>query len=208
VLLEELQQSFGAFLAGTASEAPTGLVDRVAERPGSKLTAQSALLIYRENSAATRQNALRETYPAVLSLVGAEYFDAAARRYALRYPATSADLNFFGEHFADLLATLPDLAQRLPYIEDVARFEWVYNEVYYAEAGSDQTPVRIFASPFPVDEIYRLCLDPDAEHLDLDASGSSGSEIVRLILFRNEDRVVFRRVDLAFWRQLESQSGS
>src|SRR5919204_5566987 len=66
--------------------------------------APERLRIYRNTCRSTLVASLRLTYPAVERLVGAEFFEAAAARYAAAQPAHSGDLNDYGGTFAPFLA--------------------------------------------------------------------------------------------------------
>src|SRR3989454_10050363 len=81
------------------------------------------LRIYRNTCRSTLIEALRMTYPAVERLVGRDFFDMAAARYAGTHPPQSGYLNEYGGEFADFLAAFGP-AGELPYLADVARFEW------------------------------------------------------------------------------------
>jgi hypothetical protein len=99
------------------------------------------LAIHRNTFAGTIVGALRITYPAVEKLVGAEFFEAAARIHLQQDPPRSAYLNDYGEGFARFLASFPPAAS-LSYLPDVAALEWA---------------------------VARAANAPDAAHLDLAA---------------------------------------
>lgn len=115
--LHELQQAFAASLL---CEADRAVHDRII---GDGLAAAERLRIYRNTFISTLTAALRMTYPAVDRLVGREFFDAAAEQFIHANPPSSAYLNEYGEAFADFLAAF-EPARTLPYLPDVARFEW------------------------------------------------------------------------------------
>lgn len=150
--------------------------------------------IYRNNVLVNYQNALRDTYPALVRLVGDEFFNAAARRYARTHASTSGDLHDYGETFGDFLAGF-EPAQSLPYLPDMARLEWAMHRVFHAAdaahlapadfAGLDESRMpdlrlvlhpatRVLASAFPLLNIWQLC-QPDSAapeaNVDLDAGG-------------------------------------
>src|SRR5205085_2247436 len=118
--------------------------------------------------------ALSATYPVVRRLVGAAFFDEAARRHALAVPSTSGDLSRYGVGFAAFLEAY-EPARELRYLPDVARLEWALHECDQAAdaAGLDlatlagvapgeegrvrlalHPAVRLVASEYPVLSIW------------------------------------------------------
>ena len=115
--LRELQQAFGAAMLVEDGDAVCGYVVEAG------FTAAERLRIYRNTCRSTLTEALRMTYPAVERLVGADFFDAVTAQFIAAYPARSGYLNEYGDGFADFLATFR-AAGVLPYLANVARFEW------------------------------------------------------------------------------------
>ena len=95
------------------------------------LTQRKRLDIYRNNVFSNYRSALEAVYPAILSLVGADYFRQAAQRYIERYPSSSGDIHHYGRDFFELLASLPGAAE-LVYLPDVARLEWSIHAAFHA----------------------------------------------------------------------------
>jgi Putative DNA-binding domain len=73
----------------------------------------------------------RAVYPVVARLVGDDFFDHAAARYAVAHPSASGDIHGFGARFGDFLAGL-DGAAGLAYLPDTARLEWCLHESFHA----------------------------------------------------------------------------
>jgi hypothetical protein len=73
--------------------------------------------------------------------VGPDFFDEAARRYALAVPSASGDLNEYGAGFGDFLERYPH-ASSLAYLGDVAHLEWALHESHRAA----EAPVCDFAA--------------------------------------------------------------
>jgi hypothetical protein len=95
------------------------------------LTQRKRLDIYRNNVFSNYQSALQAVYSAIFSLVGADYFRQAARRYAEQYSSVSGDIHHYGDDFCDLLTSLPG-AEVLAYLPDVARLEWAIHAGFHA----------------------------------------------------------------------------
>lgn len=93
--------------------------------------ARRRLAAYRASVHGVLLSALEAGYPVLLQVVGLEFFRATARRYLGQHPSRSGDLNSYGADFAEFLATDPPCAQ-LPYLPDLARLEWLVQQVYGA----------------------------------------------------------------------------
>src|SRR5215831_10136031 len=95
------------------------------------LPPEARLGIYRNNFTGTLTAALKLCYPAVHRLVGAEFFEGAARIFISAEPPRRADLDAYGEGFPGFLAGFPP-ASALPYLPGVARLEWAVNRALHA----------------------------------------------------------------------------
>ncbi len=123
--LHDLQEDFTQAIVGAGN-------DRIERYVlGGNLDASTRLDIYRNNVLSNYRNALRDTYPVIVGLVGDEFFNAAARIFARNTPSRSGDLHDYGEEFGGFLSGFAP-AQDLPYLEDVARLEWAVHRVFHA----------------------------------------------------------------------------
>lgn len=183
--LLELQRAF----SGTVLRADnSGLAPWVT--PG-RLSADARLQIYRNMVFNTLTGALETSYPAVLRLVGEEFFKGAAARYIVTVPSLSGNLQDYGAAFPDFLEAMPEAAG-LPYLGDVARLEWMRQEAYLAAetapiaaeilAKLDEKDlaacrlalhpsVRLLTSRYPVLAIWQFCLEEAKEPLQLEEKG-------------------------------------
>ena len=173
--------------------------------------------VYRNTFAHVLTTALRLSYPAVHRLVGAEFFEEAARIFIHGHPPQSAWLDEYGVDFPAFLADFAPAAS-LPYLPDVARFEWTVNRALHAPdaeppdptflaqlAEVDRACVRFIPHPsvgligaeYPVDAIWRSVPEQDEAALaaiDL-AEGS-----VLLLVQRLATGVELRRMSEPAWR--------
>ncbi|WP_322025838.1 DNA-binding domain-containing protein [Burkholderia sp. BCC1977] len=177
--LADLQQAIRARLHGTANDAPTWIVS-------DGFLPDARLAIYRHTMTAVLVNALRLAFPAVQSLLGAECFEGAARRFIDVAPPDSAWLDEYGAALPAFLAALPE-TRSIPYLADVAQLEWHVNSVLHAPdaptlnlarvATLDEAAlgrlrlrahpaVRIASLAFPADAIWRAVLDRDDAAMD------------------------------------------
>jgi hypothetical protein len=122
--LRELQQAF----AGAVLNDETAVLAHV--RDGT-FPATRYLQIYRNNTFTSLVEALAACYPVVYRLTGQDYFEFVGQGYVRQHPPRQASLHRFGAALPDYLAGLPS-AVDLPYLPDVARLEWAWQEAYHA----------------------------------------------------------------------------
>ncbi len=168
--LRDTQQGFvAALLSGAPGRGTPGI-------RADGISPAQRLGFYRANVFGNYLDALRATYCAVERLIGSGCFAYYARRFVREMPSRSGDLNRYGGEFPEFLAGSP-IAAELPYLPDVARLEWLLDEVFF-EADSpavdlqrlSQVPAeqyaglrwrlhparRLLTSPYPVRRIWQL----------------------------------------------------
>jgi hypothetical protein len=122
--LAAFQDAFAAALAErTAAPIAAWLPDDDAEPPG--------LAVYRNTIAKGCVDALAANFPTVASLVGEDWFGAAAALFAAERPPTTAALAAYGEAFPDWLAAFPP-AGDLPYLPAMAWMDWRWTTALFA----------------------------------------------------------------------------
>ena len=140
------------------------------------LSATRRLAVYRNNTLAGLSAALRDGFPVVERLVGDGFFDVLAGDFVRAHPPQSACLLEYGGTFAGFIANYRGTAG-LPYLPDVARLEWAWNEAFhgrdaatvtlemlqglspeeYPRVGLSLHPsVRLVSSRWPVLRIYQV----------------------------------------------------
>ena len=213
--LLSLQRAFAASLAGECDVA----IERHIAEDG--FTAAERLEVYRNSSRGVLLGALRLTYPAVDRLVGAEFFDAAARRFVETHWPSAADLNEYGADFGDFLEQF-ESARGVPYLADVARFEWALSVAAHADDAmalepaklgtlepSNHAGLRFIAHPsmrllslrYPADDIADAVLAGDeAAMREIDLAGDA----TRLVVNRGPDGVRSQRVDALEFELLQN----
>ncbi|MEM5428110.1 DNA-binding domain-containing protein [Cupriavidus oxalaticus] len=95
------------------------------------LTRQPGFQVYRNTVLKACVDALAANYPAVVRLVGEDWFRSAALIHARAEPPRSVCLIEYGAGFADFLRTFPPAAE-LPYLADVARLDRLWTESHLA----------------------------------------------------------------------------
>ncbi len=123
------------------------------------LRGASRLSVYRNNVIHSLTEALRVSYPVVERLVGAAFFDYAARSYVRDVPSRSGDLEDYGASFPAFLKRLPGAAS-LPYLHDVALLEWACQEVYHAAEAEPLDLDALASVPAERQGMLRLQLHP------------------------------------------------
>jgi len=104
------------------------------------------LQIYRNNTVILLTEALAATFPVVHKLVGCDFFDLLASTFVRTHPPKNPSLISYGGTFADFIDGF-EPAQNLPYLGDVARLEWAWNEAYHAADASPLDPRALGATP-------------------------------------------------------------
>ena len=153
--LADTQAAFAEALTDPAHPAPGEV-----RRPGggsSQSLQTKRFDIYRNNVTVAAIDALGETFAAVRVLVGDEFFRATARAYLDQSPLRSPLLFRYGATFGDFLDSFPP-AERLPYLGDVARLEFVRLQAYHA---ADAAPLEISAlGEIPPEQVAGVTLNP------------------------------------------------
>ncbi len=173
--LRDVQQAMHDSLIGPDEAVAVGYV--VADG----LAPEQRLSVYRNTFDSTLANALRLSYPAVHKLVGAQFFEGAARIFAHERPPRASWLDVYGADFGDFLAEFAPAAS-LPYLADVARLEWAVTRALHApdtepidanrlaavDSGSHDRmrfmvdpSVSLLRSDYPADAIWRAVLEGD-----------------------------------------------
>jgi hypothetical protein len=167
--LREVQEAVKAFMLRGGGPVAFVVTDGLA--------AEDRLGIYRNTYLSSLVAALRISYPAVRKLVGADFFEGAARAYIDAHPPRSACLNDYGDSFGDFLAVF-EPARSLAYLADVSRLEWAVNVALHAEdvaaldiarlAGITEEiafvphpSVSLLVLAYRADAIWRAVLDGD-----------------------------------------------
>ncbi|WP_315755481.1 MULTISPECIES: DNA-binding domain-containing protein [unclassified Bradyrhizobium] len=100
--------------------------------------------VYRNNVVVGLTATLKDAYPAVHRIVGAEFFQAMARRYVVSELPRSPILLDYGAGFAAFIHGFAP-ASALPYLADVARIERAWTEAYHAAEAGPVTPAAFAA---------------------------------------------------------------
>lgn len=100
---------------------------------------QRRFAVYKNNVTVSLVRALQSNFPAIVKLVGEEFFTALARVFVTNHPPKSRILAQYGAEFPGFLATFEPLAA-YPYLSDVAQLEQLWREAYHE---ADAAPVAL-----------------------------------------------------------------
>jgi hypothetical protein len=184
-LLELQQQLRRAVLGGDT----TALVAAIR---GDGLDPAARLRICRNHAFATLGAVLEGAFPVVCRLVDKRFFAYAAHEYLREHPPHSRCLVEYGADFADFLAGF-EPCKDLPYLADVARFEWALNMAATVREASAlkiealagipperaallklalQPSVSYFTSGWPIDAIWLANQQKEVPTVDLASGGT------------------------------------
>ena len=145
------------------------------------------LKIYRNHIVTTLSEVLVMSFPLVEILVGEDFLKTAAKLYLFDNPPTEACLDRYGSGFPDFLKGY-EHANALPYLADVARLDWLMNEVRCAKDDNTVTindlaqlppeqyeetifklknSVQLLHSDFPLAAIYNFCKEKSGDDAQL-----------------------------------------
>jgi hypothetical protein len=192
-MLYDRQKEFGAAILDSRKPVPLGLVGPDGQ-PSVKRFA-----VYRNNVVVGLIDALKEAYPAIVKIVGDEFFKAMAAAYVVTSPPPSPIMLDYGVGFSEFVEAF-EPAKSLPYLTDVARIERAWTESYHARESrpfdiADLTALspeqfgsltfvvhpslRIIRSKLPALSIWKMNTEGGTpEAIDVD-SGGQDTMIVR-----------------------------
>ncbi len=101
-----------------------------------KLTPEERLNIYRDTMSTAHTNALAQTYRCGEKILGERYFKQIANSYFYQYPATSQNLNQYGQSFPEFLQDWirnHTECSDYPYLSDLAQLEWAFDQAYHTK---------------------------------------------------------------------------
>jgi hypothetical protein len=203
-LLELQMQLSRAVLGGDTAEI-------VAAIQGDGLDPAARAGIYRNHAFATLDASLQGTFPVVCRLVDKRFFTYAAHEYLREHPPHSRCLVEYGADFADFLAGF-EPCKAVPYLADVARFEWALNVAATVRQVAPLQPEALtaippeqaayvalrlqpslsyLASPWPIDAIWQANQKDEVPPVDL-ATGGTSLEVRRSVA-----AVSWQRLDAA-----------
>ncbi len=103
---------------------------------GVQFSPERRMDVYRTNGRSAHVSVLIDAYPVCKAILGEDYFKQVAKLYYKQTPSQNSDMNEYGASFSGFIAQLHVDRKELcdfPYLGDLARLEWNYQQVYYTE---------------------------------------------------------------------------
>ena len=186
--LAAMQADFATAMSGEGDGAVAATLKRQAgPRPSTRLD------IYRNNIGSALVRALEGLYPALVRLMGADFFARVARDYARAHPPGHGRLLEYGFDLPEFVAGY-EAAAGYPWFADVGRLELAWHRAYIsAEAEALRAhdlagvpPERMadlvllphpscqrLASPYPVSNIWRIALEDEEPEGPVEVEGGA-----------------------------------
>jgi hypothetical protein len=152
--LASFQRAFAAALFAEPAECPDAGLTHDGVR---RLALQPAFAVYRNTFMKACIDALAANYPAVVRLVGDDWFRAAAAVYVRRSPPTDPLLVAYGHAFSAFLAEFAPAAD-YPYLCGVARLDRFWTEAHIAHSQRPLDPEAL--ATLAPEKLAALVLQP------------------------------------------------
>ena len=182
-------------------------------KPAGQLDIVRAIEVYQNNYVGACINTLKQVYPICVRVLGEKYFTVLAREYVQKNPSKSSDLNKYGNCFSLFLSQTmrkQNLAETLPYINELAVLEWHMHAAYYEtdDESFDWLSLQSLSiqeqeklKPFLSKSIYLLSTEFPVDKVWTENIGSAPGEVIEnekapyhLVISRKDYRVSFERV--------------
>ena len=153
-----------------------------------EISVHDRLKVYHNNIIGSLAEVIRTTYPLLEKLVGEDFLRQMAREFIFIHPPSQGCMHAYGEGFDKFIKTY-EPAKSMPYLPDIASFEYAMNDAYYAqddiamdadalskiapeELGETMLRTRhslhLLQSEFPILDIRNLCLNDAQDAPDLE----------------------------------------
>lgn len=165
--------------------------------------------IYHRAYFARLSSILGKTFPAVKWVVGDILFTKICHKYIESQPSISYNLLSYGKFFPEFLSVI-SAARGIPFLADLAKFEWSYKEIYHAPAPDPLTVERvselsrsedfriqfidameIWSSPYSIYEIWCRKEEPPYRFEDIDWNRAES-----LVIFKKNHHIEILQIDI------------
>lgn len=137
--LKQLQAKFAESLFYTNNDITEAIKQTTA------VTAEQRVQVYRNSFIMGVTEALAMTYQHTSALVGEDFFNSVSRAFILSTPPAENNIITYGVGFDEYLHSLPQLAE-MPFIGEMARFEWLLEQTANKEVENKQLDVSQLAA--------------------------------------------------------------
>ncbi|XGC80176.1 putative DNA-binding domain-containing protein [Bdellovibrio bacteriovorus] len=178
-------------------------------KPVGKLSLEAAFQVYNRGYITRLTEALAETFEAVRWVVGKDAFSDLCRGFIESEPSISYNLADHGRTFPEFVRNA-HASKGIPFLYDLARFEWSYKKMYDAPTPhplpaeqikellhSDDFKIQfiegmdIFDSPYAVHEIWNRRKEPAYEFEDINWNHPES-----LLLYKKQSKILVQRIDV------------
>lgn len=192
--MADLKQIQGDFAKRIMMQNHSGIEKHI--KPNTTISAQSRLCIYQNTSRLILIENLQSIFPICTALMGHVLAEKTYERFIKEFPPKTGDMSFYGAEMPNFI-----LHDDIPYLQDMAQFEWQFYLCYFAPIHSSMTindfskkaPEQLLSShlklqehlhfvppsPFPLDEIWQWHQGDQEQQLTLPKRGA------HLICFRD-----------------------
>ncbi|PKO68770.1 MAG: DUF2063 domain-containing protein [Betaproteobacteria bacterium HGW-Betaproteobacteria-16] len=153
---------------------------------------EKRLAVYRNNVMVSLVDALAQTFPVTLQLVGEPFFRAMAQVFVRAHPPRTRVLARYGEELVGFIKGFPPAAG-LPYLSEVAQLEWLRLQALHAADAPplDREAIAIFLQDSNALPTLHWQLAPDVQLLQ-----SSHAVVSLWAAHQPEGGVAFDDVDV------------
>lgn len=116
----------------------------------SDVEALSRLDIYRNNVLGNFESILSDIFRITKKIVGEKEFSKLIKKYCLKFPSKSGDLNEFGIEFPNFIKS-----SKPSYLKDLARLELLYHQSYFTAQITKELDVKKFQK-LPEEKFFDL----------------------------------------------------
>ncbi|HWU43827.1 MAG TPA: DNA-binding domain-containing protein [Bdellovibrio sp.] len=212
--LNEVQSMFKKSVLAVEAEAEHTWMQQF--KPAGQLSLKEAFEVYHNGYLVRLTEALGETFEAVHWVLGDHLFQDVCHRYIESQPSVSYNLSDYGFSFPDFLKA--DASTRgILFLYDLARFEWLFKEIYHAPTP-DPLPVEriqellhsedfkvsfieamnLFESPYAVYDIWNNRKEASYQFEDINWEHPEN-----LLIYKKEAKIFVRRIDAVELHVLE-----
>lgn len=128
----------------------------------------AAAMVYRNGFLRASMDALRNSYPVVVLLVGEDYFDFLAKAYVEQYPPQQGTFIAYGEYFPGFLQQRIE-QHKLSYLADFSRLDRAWLHAYFAHDSKllCEQDIELWQNAGHAIENLALCLPESAQLITL-----------------------------------------
>lgn len=198
--LANYQEQFFSSLVNQPSADLLAQVATQSEHASDEATLRMA--VYQNNYAHSLREALKDSYPVVLRLIGEDFFHVLAMEFIQSHPPKQASLQSYGLEFIPFVSNHKQ-CQQLPFLADVAHIEYLYIQCFHGPEQEainlnhllveeeDDLPhvaftahpnVYLVSSDYPSLDIWYANLEDEVTEINLDECLPS-----RILIYRNDE---------------------